>query len=109
MSISEMKRYLSRYARLKQRAARVHRELISNPEEAKYLSPLLREIEQSCAAITEAVERTENNEMRELLYRKYICGETLEELGYNVGYSPRHVSRLINLAIASMGEVDRFD
>lgn len=106
MSINEMKRFLSGYGRLKYRAGRVNSELKSNPDEAKYLKPLLLEIERGCAAIVEAISNVENSHNRELLYRKYICGETLEELGDNLGYSPRHVSRLLSLAIASMNEVE---
>ncbi len=106
MKINEMKLYLARYGKLQHRASRITREIASHPSEAKFLTPLLSEINAKCADILGLVLKIENTEKRELIYRKYICSETLAELGETMGYTPRHISRLINLAIASMNEVD---
>ncbi len=106
MSVIEMKSYLASYIKLKMRAEKLMRDIELYPTDKKFLIPLLESVTVTAEDIAEKISAVENTENRELLFRKYINGETLEEIGDKLCYSARHVQRLINSAIASMSEVD---
>jgi RNA polymerase sigma factor (sigma-70 family) len=48
------------------------------------------------------INKLRDTEKKEILYRKYIKGETLEQIGEEMGISSRHVQRLINTAIETL-------
>jgi len=51
-----------------------------------------------CAKIRSDIESkisaVEDTLLREVLYNKYIFGKTLEQMGYMLNYSKRHIERL---------------
>ena len=55
--------------------------------EAEHARRLMREIE-------EKIEQTDGGVLSELLYWKYVCGKTLEEISEILHYSVRHTERL---------------
>lgn len=105
MTTNEMKGYLGNYRKLKLRADKLIRDIELYPSDKAFLIPLLESVTKTAEDISEKISAVENNESRELLFRKYINGETLEEIGDKMCYSARHVQRLINSAIATMSEV----
>lgn len=105
MTVSEMKTYLGSYRRLVGRANRLSQDISSFPGDSSFLTPLLNQVTKKSEDIANKVMRVENFDKREILIRKYINGETLEEIGTSMGYSPRHVQRLINNAVETMEEV----
>ena len=106
MSVNEMKSYLASYVKLKTRAEKLVRYIEIYPSDKKFLQPLLESVTETAEDIAARISAVENTENRELLFRKYINGETLEEIGDKLCYSARHVQRLINSAVALMSEVE---
>ena len=106
MSVNEMKSYLGGYVKLKTRAEKLVRDIEIYPSDKKFLQPLLESVTETVEDIAARISAVENTENRELLFRKYINGETLEEIGDKLCYSARHVQRLINSAVALMSEVE---
>ena len=106
MTVNEMKCYLAGYVKLKMRAEKLMRDIELYPSDKKFLVPLLESVTETAEDIATKISSVENTENRELLFRKYINGETLEEIGDKLCYSARHVQRLINSAVASMSEVE---
>lgn len=106
MSVNEMKSYLASYAKLKTRAEKLVRDIEIYPSDKKFLQPLLESVTETAEDIAARISAVENTENRELLFRKYINGETLEEIGDKLCYSARHVQRLINSAVAGMSGVE---
>ena len=105
MTINEMKNYLGSYTKLKRRAEKLMRDIEQFPSDKRFISPLLKSVTETAEDISAKILAIEKPENRELLFRKYINGETLEEIGEDMCYSARHVQRLINYAIAAMEEV----
>lgn len=45
-----------------------------------------------------AIKKEQDLRKREILIRKYIYGDTLEEIGERLSFSSRHIQRLLNSA-----------
>lgn len=105
MTQIEMKKYLGNYKRLKTRANKLVWEIERFPQDRVFLQPILKKVTDTVEDITAKISEVENTDYRELLIRKYIYGETFEEIGESMCYSSRHVQRMVNVAIASMREV----
>lgn len=109
MTVNEMKNYLAGYQKLMLRAKKLIREIETFPQDKSFLEPLLSNITSTAEDISLKISAVKNSDHRELLCRKYINGETLEQIGESMCYSARHVQRMLNCAVASMSEVDVFD
>ncbi len=109
MSVNEMKNYLSSYQKLMQRSKKLIREIEIFPQDKSFLEPLLCQVTSTAEDISLKISAVKNPDYRELLFRKYINGETLEQIGESMCYSARHVQRMLNNAVASMSEVNVFD
>ena len=48
--------------------------------------------------IESAIKKEKDLRKREILIRKYIYGDTLEEIGERLAFSSRHIQRLLNSA-----------
>ncbi len=105
MTTNEMKSYLANYKRLKIRAESLTRDMEKFPSDRPFLEPLLNNVTLTAEDIAEKISMVEKGERKELLIRKYINGETLEEIGDSMGYSSRHIGRLLTLAVSSMKDV----
>ena len=107
MTKNEMKSYLGNYKKLKTRANRLLWEIERFPQDSAFLRPILKNVTDTVEDIAAKISCVENADQRELLVRKYIYGETFEEIGESMSYTGRHVQRLVNFAIASIPEVEK--
>lgn len=107
MTINEMKRELSDYQRLVARAKRLSSELRLFPDDREFLEPILRSVSEKTVTINGMINTVTEPEKKEMLYRKYILGETLEQIAESMSYSSRHVQRMINASIESIAGVSR--
>ena len=90
MTINEMKGYLGSYTKLKKRADKLMRDIELFPSDKKFIAPLLESVTETAEDITAKILAVKKPENRELLFRKYINGETLDEIGEDMCYSARH-------------------
>ena len=99
MTISEKKEFLKEYTRSMARVQRLNFELERHHEATLIIEP---EIEQ-CISTAESIEALiyaiPNGLQREIMLRRFIYGETLEEIGEALCYSPRHLQRIITKAV----------
>ena len=102
ITASEVKKELGDYTRLMNRAKRLSTEVRLFPEDRVLLEPLLKTVGERTASISKMINKLRDTEKKEILYRKYIKGETLEQIGEEMGISSRHVQRLINRAIETL-------
>ena len=102
ITASEVKKELGDYIRLMNRAKRLTAEVKLFPEDRVLLEPLMNTISEKTESINEMIGKLRDTEKKEILYRKYIKGETLEQIGEEMGISSRHVQRLINSAIEAL-------
>ena len=102
ITASEVKKELGDYTRLMNRAKRLTTEIRLFPEDRVLLEPLLKTVTERTASISKMINKLRDTEKKEILYRKYIKGETLEQIGEEMGISSRHVQRLINRAIETL-------
>ncbi len=105
MTVNEMKRELGDYQKLVSRAKRLSAELRLFPEDKEFLEPLLRTVSEKTVAINGMINTVREPDKKEMLYRKYILGETLEQIAESMSYSSRHVQRMLNSSIESMAGV----
>ena len=47
-----------------------------------------------CKVLEAKIEALPDDNLREVLYNKYILGQTLEEISFTLNYSKRHIERL---------------
>ena len=94
MSVDDAREYLKRYRLLQAKITRLEQMMSENPEKReKYREELhntiaLRDI------IEDSIDAIDGGILSEILSQKYICGRSLEEIGYLINYSKRQTERL---------------
>ena len=94
MSVDEAREYLKRYRLLQAKITRLELLMSECPEKReKYLKELnlattLRD------GIEDSIDAVDGGILSEILSQKYICGRSLEEIGYLINYSKRQTERL---------------
>lgn len=64
----------------------------------------VKQLEQTKAAVDQAIAAVENEEQRAVLQLRYLAGKSWEETGDTLGYSRRHAARLHNQAVQEMAQ-----
>ena len=88
------KEYLNSYL-LQNNTIKILNEMLSKNPSAKntYLKKI-KECENKRLAIENSIEKITDPRLKIILYEKYICGRTLEEISLILNYSKRHIERL---------------
>ena len=90
----EKKKYLSSYLLQETKINRFKNMMELNPQSAE---DYLKEIE-SAILLREKIEKqikaVDGDILSEVLLQKYVIGKTLENIGYTLNYSTRHIERL---------------
>lgn len=74
---------------------RILNELIfKNPPNKKQYIKKIKECEKKRNDIENSIEKLSDQRFKLVLYEKYICGRTLEEISLILNYSKRHIERL---------------
>lgn len=95
------KEYLAKY-RLQQAKIRRLCELIEeNPEKKAEYDVEINKARAFRDRIEAFVEAVDGGILTEILFQKYLCGKSLEEISYNLHYSQRQTERLHIKALES--------
>ena len=99
MNTYEVKNYLKQYRLCMARVFRLRGELEKYSASADSISAEIARLLKKAEEIEALIEKEENMLYREVLMRKYVYGETFEEIGERLCYSSRHIQRLLNRAV----------
>ena len=92
--MNEKKEYLNSYLLQGDEIRILNEMILNNPSmKNKYLKKI-KQCEQKRHAIEKSIEKISDHRFRLVLYEKYICGRTLEEISLILNYSKRHIERL---------------
>ena len=95
----EKKKYLSLYLLQNAKIHRLNEMIEKFPEDrAKFLKEI-KAANLIRAEIEEKIERVDGGLLSELLFQKYICGQSLLKVSYVINYSPRQTERLHKKAL----------
>ncbi len=88
------KEYLNSYL-LQGNTIRLLNEMIlKNPSMKNQYIKKIKQCELKRFAIENSIEKISDQRFKIILYEKYICGRTLEEISLILNYSKRHIERL---------------
>ncbi len=94
MNVETAREYLKRYRLLQAKITRLEQMLSECPEKReKYLKELNSAITLR-DGIEDSIDAVDGGILSEILSQKYICGRSLEEIGYLINYSKRQTERL---------------
>lgn len=95
----EKKQYLSSYLLQEAKINRLNRMIIINPANKQLYQKLINEAIGTRLGIEERIKAVDDELLSELLFQKYVFGNTLEQVGYILNYSKRHTERLHRKAL----------
>lgn len=108
MTNEQKKSYLSKYRVQQAKIRRINQMIIENPQLKAEYAPQLAECHKIRKRIEKAIEAVDGNILSEILYQKYLCGKTLEEISYTLNYSKRHIERMHIAALQKLTFADEF-
>ncbi len=91
---NKKKSYLSSYLLQEQRITRIRSMIHLNPELSENYKKEIEKAIQKREKIENQIMDVDGGILSEVLYQKYIFGKTLEDIGYTLNYSQRHIERL---------------
>lgn len=94
VKIEEKREYLKGYRVNRAKIMRVKEMLAESPENKEHYTKLLNQTRRFKDKIEDEIEAVDGGILSEILSQKYICGKSMEEIGYCVNYSKRQVERL---------------
>ncbi len=94
MTIEEKKAYLGSYRVLQLKIERVRTLMSANPSRLDKYKGTLHRAERMRNKIEDEIDAVDDGVLSEILYGKYICRRSLEEIAYRISYSKRQVERL---------------
>ena len=98
MDRNEIKNKLSQYRKLMARVQQLNIDIELYESSRKELTIERDKCLLLANDIVCAIKREQDLRKREILIRKYIYGDTLEEIGERLSFSSRHIQRLLNSA-----------
>ena len=90
----EKKEYLSLYLIQESKINRLKQMILINPSRAEEYKAQITKAVTLRKEIEAKIKKVDNGILSEILFRKYVCGKTLEEISYLLNYSKRHIERL---------------
>ena len=98
MDRNNIKKKLSQYRKLMARVQQLNVDIELYESSRKELVSERDKCLSSAVLIENNIKKVKDIRMREILTRKYIYGDTLEEIGERLSFSARHIQRLLNSA-----------
>lgn len=86
--------YLKRYRISTAKIKRIRSMINECPEDAERYKDMFCEARSQRMKIENEIDLVDGSVLSEILSQKYICGKSLEEVGYCINYSKRQVERL---------------
>lgn len=96
------KAFLKAYLLQQAKITRLKEMLSVHPEESEKYNAQIEKSLILRQEIEKKISEMDNEILKELLFQKYICGKTLEEISLIMNYSKRHVERLHIRAIDNL-------
>ena len=103
MNRQEVKKYLEGYRTNMAKAGRLKCEMENFTASAPSIQKEIEECIKKSSMIEGIIVSHKNLCQREIMLRKYIYGETLEKIAEELNYSPRHIQRILNEAVETIG------
>lgn len=94
MSIEEKKNYLKGYRVQQAKIKRLEQMVFEAPEKKEKYLKLLQGAVEKRDKIEEEIESVDGGILSEILFQKYICCHSLEEIAYMISYSKRQTERM---------------
>lgn len=94
MSVDEAREYLKRYRLLQAKITRLEQMMSECPEKREKYRKELNLAISLRDGIEDSIDAIDGGILSEILLQKYICGRSLEEIGYLINYSKRQTERL---------------
>lgn len=99
MTNEQKKRYLRTYTVYLMRSQRIREMMEKYPKDAARFEAALVDAQQHCEWIEKEITLVKPEILSEILAQKYLCGNTLEQIGTAMHYSRRQLERLHRKAI----------
>ena len=93
-ALNEKIEYLKTYRTSTAKIKRVRQMMEDCPEYRDRYSAMLKSAQNTRIKLEDEIDSVDGGILSEILSQKYICGKSLEEVGYCVNYSKRQVERL---------------
>ena len=104
--MTKKKDYLNSYLLQGDEIRILNEMILKNPSmKNKYLEKI-NQCEIKRQAIEKSIEKISDQRFKLVLYEKYICGRTLEEISLILNYSKRHIERL-HIAALKLFEIQK--
>ncbi len=104
MTKREAKDYLEQYRICMAKAQRLRTDMAVYTATANSIKREIEDCESRSSKIEDIISSHKNFMQREVLTRKYIYGDTLEQIAEMLNYSSRHIQRIIDKAAESIGK-----
>ena len=102
MDKKEIKKTLSNYRKLMAQAGKLEVALNIYEGCKEELTQQLKVCLESAKGIEKAINGQQDIRKREILIRKYIYGDTLEDIAQRLCFSSRHIQRLLDSAVCDI-------
>lgn len=94
MIIEEKKKYLGSYRFLQLKIERLRAMMMANPDRRENYKGTMHRTEHLRNKIEDEIEAVDGGMLSEILYCKYVCRMSLEEIADRLFYSKRQIERL---------------
>mgnify|MGYP006348851131 CR=1 FL=1 len=88
------KQFLKSYLLQQSKINRLYDMRENDPLSTAQYTAQIRECQQLRIQIEEKIHDINDDLLSEILFQKYVCGKTLEEISFVINYSKRHTERL---------------
>lgn len=94
MTRQAKKQYLKSYRLQQAKIKRFNDLIIEYPDKRDLFHICIEKVELFRKKIERQIENVDGTLLSEILFQKYVCGKTLEEISYLLNYSHRQIERL---------------
>lgn len=94
MTAEEKKKYLESYRFLQLKIERLRSMMLANPDRRENYKGTMHRAERLRNKIEDEIEAVDGAILSEILYGKYVCRMSLEEIADRLFYSKRQIERL---------------
>ena len=95
----EKKKYLNSYLLQEAKINRLNKMSAINPDDKEMYKELVNDAVKTRSDIERKIKAVDDELLSELLFQKYVFGQTLEQISYILNYSKRHTERLHRKAL----------
>lgn len=94
MNIDEKRTYLKKYRVQQSKINRMKEMLVECPEKTEAYLSAIKQARDIRDKIEREIEAVDGSLLSEILFQKYICCKSVEQIGLDMNYSKRQIERL---------------